>query len=127
MGGSPTFEAVDGSGIVVAAKLISGSGLAPRSGDGGFGSVGDVLLRSTSSRGSFRWALHEQTGQLAVRLQPGSYSESVAARHGKTMQSASGPWQLAKSASWRGWCCSRCSICTHSTSAVYGLPECMCN
>ena len=54
-GGSPTFEAVDGSGIVVASKLISGSVIAPRNGDGGFGSVGDVLLGSTSSRGTFRW------------------------------------------------------------------------
>ena len=54
-GGSPTFEAVDGSGIVVAAKLISGNVIAPRSGDGGFGSVGDVLLGVNSARGTFRW------------------------------------------------------------------------
>ena len=59
IGSSPTFEAVDGSGIVVGSKLISGSGLAPRSGGGGFGSVGDVLLGSTSSRGTFSWPLHE--------------------------------------------------------------------
>ena len=85
IGGSPTFEAVDGSGIVVASKLITGSGLAPRSGDGGFGSVGDVLLHSTSSRGAFRWAMHETSVQLAVQLKPGSYRASVAAWHGKTM------------------------------------------
>lgn len=54
-GGSPTFEAVDGSGIIVAAKLISGNLIAPRSGDGGFGSVGDVLLGVNSARGTFRW------------------------------------------------------------------------
>eukprot|EP00891_Asterochloris_glomerata_P000594 jgi/Astpho2/594/Aster-x0445 len=52
-GGSPTFEAVDGSGIIVAAKLISGNLIAPRSGDGGFGSVGDVLLGVNSARGTF--------------------------------------------------------------------------
>ena len=68
MGGSPSFEAVDGSGIIEASKLVSGRGIAPRSGDGGFGSVGDVLLNSTSSRGTFRWVLPGATGQLAVRL-----------------------------------------------------------
>lgn len=67
IGGSPTFTAVDGSGTVVASKLTGGSVVAPRSGDGGFGSVGDLLLGSTSSRGTFRWALHEATELLAVR------------------------------------------------------------
>ena len=75
IGGSPTFEAVDGSGIIVASKLTTGSGLAPRSGDGGFGSVADLLLGSTSSRGTFRWALHATTVQMAVCLQPSNYSE----------------------------------------------------
>ena len=74
-GGSPTFEAVDGSGIIVAAKLISGNVIAPRSGDGGFGSVGDVLLGVNSARGTFRWGAVLKPVLLAVRFR------EISARH----------------------------------------------
>eukprot|EP00891_Asterochloris_glomerata_P000595 jgi/Astpho2/595/Aster-x0941 len=75
IGGSPTFTAVDGSGTVVASKLTGGSVVAPRSGDGGFGSVGDLLLGSTSSRGTFSDITYivrnnELGGQLPSGLTP---------------------------------------------------------
>ena len=56
IGGSPSFEAVDGSGLAVGAKVATTDATAPRTGDGGVGSVGDVLL-SVKGRGSFRYML----------------------------------------------------------------------
>ena len=60
VGGAPTFEAVNGAGIVVT-KALEKAGAAPpssRSGtpalDGGFGSVHDTLLQATEARGVFR-------------------------------------------------------------------------
>lgn len=57
VGGKPSFEAVDGSGIAIGEKVATTPPTSPRSGDGGLGSVGDVLL-SITGQGSLRCALH---------------------------------------------------------------------
>ena len=53
LGGKPSFEAVDGSGIAVGAKVQTTDATGQRNGDGGFGSVGDVLLK-IAGQGTFR-------------------------------------------------------------------------
>ena len=88
-GGSPTFEAVDGSGIVVAAKLISGNVIAPRSGDGGFGSVGDVLLGVNSARGTFRWGA--VSDDCAAGNAPGCFAQHHDEPAFRALQVASHP------------------------------------
>ena len=55
-GGSPTFEAVDGTGFVVGAAVNrTDSPTGRRANDGGFGSIPDVLLRRAEMRGTFRY------------------------------------------------------------------------
>ncbi|KAK9835283.1 hypothetical protein WJX74_009037 [Apatococcus lobatus] len=51
-GGSPTFEAADGTGFVVGAAL-NRTDSPKRANDGGFGSIPDLLLRKTETRGTF--------------------------------------------------------------------------
>ena len=53
-GGMPSFEAVDGSGIAVMSKVLGTDPTPARSGDGGFGSIGDVLLKTSKATGVFR-------------------------------------------------------------------------
>ncbi len=52
--GMPSFEAVDGSGIAVMSKVLATDPTPERSGDGGFGSIGDVLLKTSKATGVFR-------------------------------------------------------------------------
>ena len=54
-GGMPSFEAVDGSGIAIMSKVLSIEPTPERSGDGGFGSIGDVLLKTSKATGTFRY------------------------------------------------------------------------
>ena len=56
VGGSPSFEAVDGSGIAIGQKVATSSAISTRPGDGGLGSVGDVLL-SIVGQGTLRYAV----------------------------------------------------------------------
>ena len=56
VGGSPSFEAVDGSGIAIGQKVATTSATSTRPGDGGLGSVGDVLL-SIVGQGTLRYAM----------------------------------------------------------------------
>ena len=53
-GGMPSFEAVDGSGIAIMSKVLSANPTPERSGDGGFGSIGDLLLKTSKATGVFR-------------------------------------------------------------------------
>lgn len=53
IGGKPSFEAIDGSGIVLGTKNATTDATSQRNGDGGFGSVGDVLLK-TAGQGTLR-------------------------------------------------------------------------
>ena len=55
MGGKPSFEAVDGSGLAVGVKVHTTAATRHHNGDGGFGSIGDVLLQ-ISGQGTFRYA-----------------------------------------------------------------------
>ena len=57
VGGKPSFEAIDGSGIAIGEKVATTGPTSPRSGDGGLGSVGDVLLQVTG-QGSMRYAAY---------------------------------------------------------------------
>lgn len=57
VGGKPSFEAIDGSGIAIGEKVAATGPTPTRSGDGGLGSVGDVLLQVTG-QGSMRYAAH---------------------------------------------------------------------
>ena len=50
----PSFEAVDGSGIAIMSKVLSADPTPERSGDGGFGSIGDLLLKTSKATGVFR-------------------------------------------------------------------------
>ncbi|KAA6421255.1 MAG: hypothetical protein FRX49_08741 [Trebouxia sp. A1-2] len=73
-GGAPSFEAVDGSGIAIGQKVATTSATSMRSGDGGLGSVGDVLL-SINGQGSLSdvtWIIrnNELGGQIAPNQQP---------------------------------------------------------
>nr|QOL01269.1 putative extracellular protein TR9_072 [Trebouxia lynnae] len=73
-GGKPSFEAVDGSGLAVGAKVDTTAASGQRNGDGGFGSVGDVLLQ-TSGQGTFSdvtWIIrnNELGGQIAPGYSP---------------------------------------------------------
>lgn len=74
IGGSPSFEAVDGSGIAVGQKVATTSATSIRSGDGGLGSVGDVLLNITGqgSLSDVTWIIrnNELGGQIAPNQQP---------------------------------------------------------
>jgi hypothetical protein len=54
-GGMPSFEAVDGSGIAVMSKVLGTDPAPGHSGDGGFGSVGDLLLKTSKATGVFRY------------------------------------------------------------------------
>ncbi|DBA71866.1 hypothetical protein WJX79_007937 [Trebouxia sp. C0005] len=74
IGGAPSFEAVDGSGIAIGQKVATTSATSMRSGDGGLGSVGDVLL-SINGQGSLSdvtWIIrnNELGGQIAPNQQP---------------------------------------------------------
>ncbi|KAA6429474.1 MAG: hypothetical protein FRX49_00867 [Trebouxia sp. A1-2] len=74
IGGAPSFEAVDGSGIAIGQKVATTSATSTRSGDGGLGSVGDVLL-SINGQGSLSdvtWIIrnNELGGQIAPNQQP---------------------------------------------------------
>ena len=57
VGGKPSFEAVDGSGIAIGEKVAATGPTPTRSGDGGLGSVGDVLLQVTG-QGSLRYVAY---------------------------------------------------------------------
>ncbi|DBB13189.1 TPA: hypothetical protein ACH3X3_004937 [Trebouxia sp. C0006] len=74
IGGSPSFEAVDGSGIAIGQKVATTSATSVRSGDGGQGSVGDVLLNITAqgSLSDVTWIVrnNELGGQIAPNQQP---------------------------------------------------------
>ena len=60
-GGMPSFEAVDGSGIAVMSKVLGTDPTPARSGDGGFGSIGDVLLKTSKATGVFRCPARHST------------------------------------------------------------------
>ncbi len=60
-GGMPSFEAVDGSGIAVMSKVLGTDPAPARSGDGGFGSVGDLLLKTSKATGVFRYSACHST------------------------------------------------------------------
>ena len=80
IGGSPSFEAVDGSGIAIGQKVATTSATSTRAGDGGLGSVGDVLL-SIVGQGTLRYAMslqhimsigffgHDQVHRISLQLQ----------------------------------------------------------
>ena len=80
IGGSPSFEAVDGSGIAIGQKVATTSATSTRPGDGGLGSVGDVLL-SIVGQGTLRYAVspqhimsigffgHDQVHRISLQLQ----------------------------------------------------------
>ncbi|DBA92813.1 TPA: hypothetical protein ACH3X1_002998 [Trebouxia sp. C0004] len=74
IGGSPSFEAIDGSGIAIGQKVATTSATSTRSGDGGLGSVGDVLLNITGqgSLSTVTWIIrnNELGGQIAPNQQP---------------------------------------------------------
>ena len=53
VGGKPSFEALDGSGLAVGEKNATTAATSSRYGDGGLGSVGDVLLK-VNGQGTFR-------------------------------------------------------------------------
>lgn len=57
VGGKPAFEAIDGSGIAIGERVAATGPTPTRSGDGGLGSVGDVLLQ-VSGQGSLRCAAY---------------------------------------------------------------------
>lgn len=74
IGGKPSFEAVDGSGIAIGEKVATTPPTPTRSGDGGLGSVGDVLLQVTGqgSLSDVTWIIrnNELGGQVAPNQQP---------------------------------------------------------
>ncbi|DBB03678.1 TPA: hypothetical protein ACH3X3_011004 [Trebouxia sp. C0006] len=71
-GGMPSFEAVDGSGIAVMSKVLGTDPAPARSGDGGFGSVGDVLLKTSKATGVFSDVTHMiRNNELGGMLAPG--------------------------------------------------------
>ncbi|KAL3141927.1 hypothetical protein ABBQ32_004579 [Trebouxia sp. C0010 RCD-2024] len=74
VGGKPSFEAVDGSGIAIGEKVATTPPTPTRSGDGGLGSVGDVLLQITGqgSMSDVTWIIrnNELGGQVAPNQQP---------------------------------------------------------
>ena len=53
IGGKPSFEALDGSGLAVGEKNDTTPATSAKAGDGGLGSVGDVLLKA-KGQGTFR-------------------------------------------------------------------------